>query len=479
MCKLEHGNIVFDTHLDSHSDLGINAPPEDRVTLRRITSCAPLVTEGYTESVKAVYTNSTYVRYLYGPQGIPPNVSDEVTMDYPEFSVIDYYGTGKETIEKTAFSLGGFEYRLLNDGTTNDYKTSWLPIPQLRNNASDTVILFLSANYVNFGAPVDDPWYSAHRELSNVIYADQASSPLACKIQQQFCYPALSGEAQCEPFSGMYDDSGAYQFEERQKPSYIWTATLMSQLHDIYNIASVLRTSALASKFYMQADIIGPLPDNQWQIDLEYMHNITLANLQSAAVSIAKGPSNPNLLQYVNPPTDSASKKLCKNQKVYSTAHFNFSLFWLILVLSLGTVLLLLSYTLEPFVRLIQRRRWLRYDPLVDAYARLEWTTNETLQLQRLAHEELGVGEWKGCVDDVPVTVDGRQRLAVLDVSDLRHPRLKRPAKGYEEVLAGHDGDTVASVERGRAEEEGEGEEKKEGVESSVAQCDSPISPLE
>lgn len=176
------------------------------------------------------------------------------------------------------------------------------------------MILFLSANYVNFGAPVDDPWYSAHRELSNVIYADQASSPLACNIQQQFCYPALSGEAQCEPFSGMYDDSGAYQFEERQKPSYIWTATLMSQLHDIYNIASVLRASALASKFYMQAGIIGPLPDNQWQIDLEYMHNITLANLQSAAVSIAKGPSNPNLLQYVNPPTDSASKKLCKNQ---------------------------------------------------------------------------------------------------------------------------------------------------------------------
>lgn len=106
MCKLEHGNIVFDTHMDSHSDLGINAPPEDRVTLRRITSCAPLVTEGYTESVKAVYTNSTYVRYLYGPQGIPPNISDEVTMDYPEFSVIDYYGTGKETIEKTVFSLG-------------------------------------------------------------------------------------------------------------------------------------------------------------------------------------------------------------------------------------------------------------------------------------------------------------------------------------------------------------------------------------
>lgn len=61
-----------------------------------------------------------------------------------------------------------------------------------------------------------------------------------------------------------------------------------------------------------------------------------------------------------------------------------------------------------------------------NVYARLEWGTNETLQLQRLAHEELGVGTWEGCAGDVPVTKRG-ERLAVLDLGDLDHPRLKAP----------------------------------------------------
>lgn len=58
------------------------------------------------------------------------------------------------------------------------------------------------------------------------------------------------------------------------------------------------------------------------------------------------------------------------------------------------------------------------------------------MQLQRLVHEELGVGTWARCVDSVPVTVDGRQRLAVLDISDLEHPRMKAPAPAFDEILA-------------------------------------------
>lgn len=49
----------------------------------------------------------------------------------------------------------------------------------------------------------------------------------------------------------------------------------------------------------------------------------------------------------------------------------------------------------------------------------------------------VGGGEWRGCVDTVPVTADARERLAVLDVADREHPRLKRAGRGFEEVLAG------------------------------------------
>lgn len=77
----------------------------------------------------------------------------------------------------------------------------------------------------------------------------------------------------------------------------------------------------------------------------------------------------------------------------------------------------------------IQRRR--NYD----TYARLEWTSNEALQLQRMAHEELGLGTWRRCVDAVPVTNRG-DRLGVLDISDRDHPTLKAPPLAFDELLA-------------------------------------------
>ena len=70
MC-LGNGDIalVLDTgHINSHSDLGLNAPPEDRFTVRKVTTCAPITTVGYSTSHHP--TNSTaddYVEYYYGP----------------------------------------------------------------------------------------------------------------------------------------------------------------------------------------------------------------------------------------------------------------------------------------------------------------------------------------------------------------------------------------------------------------------------
>lgn len=64
-------------------------------------------------------------------------------------------------------------------------------------------------------------------------------------------------------------------------------------------------------------------------------------------------------------------------------------------------------------------------------YARLEWFTNDALQTQRLAHEELGIeATWNGCagVRAVPITEKG-EMLAVLDISDPKHPRLRAPEK--------------------------------------------------
>ena len=57
-------------------------------------------------------------------------------------------------------------------------------------------------------------------------------------------------------------------------------------------------------------------------------------------------------------------------------------------------------------------------------YAQLEWETNSTLQLQRLAHEGIGLGIWSHQTNSVPVTERG-EKLGVLDIS-LRKVKLAR-----------------------------------------------------
>lgn len=80
---------------------------------------------------------------------------------------------------------------------------------------------------------------------------------------------------------------------------------------------------------------------------------------------------------------------------------------------------MLLSYTAESALRLVQR--WRRRG----IYQRLEWVTNETLQLQRMAYEGVDSGgRWEQATTNVPVTEKNRL-LAMLNIEDEDHPLLK------------------------------------------------------
>lgn len=86
---------------------------------------------------------------------------------------------------------------------------------------------------------------------------------------------------------------------------------------------------------------------------------------------------------------------------------------------------MLISTWLESILGVISRIPWLQHDRKF-RYAYAEWKTGSTLQLQRLAHEGMGMGSWSKTGTSVPVTEPG-DALAVLDVVDLNHVRLVRP----------------------------------------------------
>lgn len=81
ICQTAHGNIEFETYIDSHVDLGLNAPPHERIMFRRISTCAPLRTDGHRILYHSPVTNLNYSRYYYGPAVA---ISDNFTFEYPE-----------------------------------------------------------------------------------------------------------------------------------------------------------------------------------------------------------------------------------------------------------------------------------------------------------------------------------------------------------------------------------------------------------
>lgn len=119
-------------------------------------------------------------------------------------------------------------------------------------------------------------------------------------------------------------------------------------------------------------------------------------------------------------------------QKILSDAHSNFSVFGLAFTFALGSLMIAICFMLESPPGFLRKRFG------SNAYWRLEWATNGTLQLQRLAHEELGFGTWRGCTQDVPTTRHG-EKLALLDVTNVNHPSLKARSSAAVESTASQD----------------------------------------
>jgi hypothetical protein len=79
----------------------------------------------------------------------------------------------------------------------------------------------------------------------------------------------------------------------------------------------------------------------------------------------------------------------------------------------------MISVLLEPLLSYLRRRHHYKI------YTQMEWTTNETLQLQRLGQETAGWGTWSDCSRSVPTTSSAVE-MSGLDLSEPDHPRLFR-----------------------------------------------------
>ncbi|KAL9616527.1 MAG: hypothetical protein Q9160_008620 [Pyrenula sp. 1 TL-2023] len=191
-----------------------------------------------------------------------------------------------------------------------------------------------------------------------------------------------------------------------------------------FDIPVIQGISSLKARSNFGQSAQGPLPADQWQQEVISWESTSLADIQRSVVEAVAGPSDPSIKQYVQSDVKSLSVDgFCVEQKIKSTAYTNFSVLGLIITLAVGGLIVVVSNVMEPICTFfIKRRKEKRYK-----YKRLEWITNETLQLQRLVHEEFGLGTWSGASSSIPVT-EKNEKLGTLDISNEDHPIMTRSA---------------------------------------------------
>jgi hypothetical protein len=316
-------------------------------------------------------------------------------------------------------------------------------------------VIFLSMNNILFFTPVDDAWYSAltqgggiHMYGSNetipIYFRDDPVRTLGCVERYQYCNPNLSGNSSCTPLGGIFQvsQSGAQLYQDPiQQEHFNWsTSAIKSMAAGLSEIINRLGTSALLSRNTLRKGIQSSLPNNQWELEVENWYKVTLADVQRSILELSTGPIDPAIRRFLLRPNTTETKKICANQKIRSDSFVSVNLLGLTIIFAVGALIIITSLVLPIAVEHFQRRR--------NRYSSLEWTTNDTLQLQRLAHEAVGAGTWKGTIDDYPTTAD-REMLAVLDVTDPTHPRLEAAeleVTKIQTVTMGKEEDPVTSV---------------------------------
>ena len=400
-------------HINSHNGLGINSPELHRLDYRRVTTCSPITTKGYTTEV---------------------NITDPDSLNYGDTTEHVLYGAvagfGNYTLAyDERISHLDQPYSLYSQVYFNGAKVQgWTPTPALYRDDADVTLFLLAANSVTYGAPVADPFFRANLKESAQLLPGSPNSTwwnpdlyitaLACADQHQFCAKgkctALGSYMQV--FNASVElDLNEPQAAIRNRLSNLIMYTLM------YFSVDGRGSSALrASETLYQGTQTEKIPDNQWTIEVSSWMAVSMAKLQQLAVQYVTGPPTESDKASVVKPTTRYERAMCHSQKVrVSSGVTSFSVLGMSIILVVGSLIILTSLFLSSLVSTIRRKHG-RED-----YRSLQWAMDDNLQLHRLAYEEAGQGHWRGGVDSVPVTKRG-ELIGVPDGVDQSHPRLSK-----------------------------------------------------
>ena len=416
----------MDTGLvDSHHDLGINMPPQERIQFRRKTTCAPLADKGYVFSLNYTVANASNMLAIDGPGGIG-RPGD--TFDFYYYG--PYYNHGNPVnftyyYNEHASTTGyGYELTSLSYDDGLDFNV-WTPIDELMRHDGDVTVMFLAANSLLYLDEVLDPWFQATASENTILQngvgdtyysSDYYTSPLGCVDQFQFCNPITTD---CTNLTSYYH--AVYEsWNLNMTPTQLVTIARMSLdlgFETMDGAVGGRGPNALRAQESISGIYSGPLPRNQWVVEVESWFQTGLAKLQQYTVQYAAGVPNAGPGFVVQRPNDTVTHNLCRNQKVSATGHdaTSFSTLGIGIIIAVGGLLVLVNLSLDTIVGYLQSHGGRR------TYQRDQWLYDDKLQLQRLAYEAVGLGTWtEGSGGKVPTTIHGETFKAFTSDDDAK-----------------------------------------------------------
>ncbi|PLB44482.1 hypothetical protein P170DRAFT_417125 [Aspergillus steynii IBT 23096] len=415
--------------LDSNHHLGINTIEEERILFRKAVTCSPLIREPFVTVHNDSnplpdypFANTTVAAYHYGPK-----LTDHIQNETFRYDVMSARAPIAYTVSPEWSSTG-----------TASINKTWIPIPALNRTDADVNIIFINANNLRYDYPVDDPIFGAHRsaleelqqlpdvnasiaELNNWWLPDSYTTVLGCTDQYQVC---SVGTGSCTPLNGMGDltynmiqTSVDLGLNPRQAHVFALVTSYLVINNMFYSVYGRSGASLRAQETVADLSQKAPLPPTQWQIEIQSWFEASLAKLQERSVEFATGPRHYRAQRFRLPAT--ASSFLCEAQKVRCPAgNISFSVLGVAAIIGVGCVIILLGWSLDTVMGWLGPRWFPR-----SQYKRVNWTLDDKFQLQRMAFEGCGFGDWEGQTAAVPVTAKGQVFGGWRDV-DEKHPFL-------------------------------------------------------
>jgi hypothetical protein len=291
-------------------------------------------------------------------------------------------------------------------------ESEFAPIPDFQRSEADVTLLFLTRPLV-YTERVNDVWFNASVPFPVDGWSGPkwvspvAASVMGCTEQYQFCR-----RQHCTPLSGLYagneEQARAAGFNPPQLATFrvLWKAAWATQMR--YSLVILGSDVLLAKrKVYTGFHLLSQgLPENQWQTEVENIHNISMALLQRRVVdhvlpSEVGRPDDAGLEGWdFNKENDTESQVLCSRQRIRSSEFTSFCVLGIAIIVAVGSLVALIDLVLADAVGWIQHRigRGLS--------KRFEWIEHGTLNLQRLLFEAWGIGPWKGDGSNLPPVTD-------------------------------------------------------------------------